>query len=77
MEIELRDSGAGIAPELLSRIEEPFFTTKQDGHGLGLAICRSIVRENEGRLTFDSESDRGTHVRILLPAATAAAGEGG
>ena len=49
LELIVEDTGCGIPREHLARIQEPFFSTKADGHGLGLAICRSIVRELHDR----------------------------
>ena len=51
-------------------MQEPFFTTKPDGSGLGLSICRSILWEIGGKLTIDSDPDRGTQVDIAVPRAT-------
>lgn len=63
------DTGCGIPPELLSRVQEPFITTKQEGSGLGLAICRSIVWEMRGRMEIQSKPGNGTKVMLHLPAA--------
>lgn len=70
--IEVTDTGVGIPPELLARIGEPFFTTKEEGKGtgLGLAICRRIVHEHAGRLEIDSQVSKGTTVRVTLPVRT-------
>ncbi len=57
----------GIAREQLSRNQEPFFTTKEDGHGLGLAICRSIVAEMLGHLRIESTPGTGTLGRASFP----------
>ena len=67
--IELLDTGAGIPPENLGRIMEPFFTTKEEGKGtgLGLAICRRIIQEHNGVFQITSEVGRGTNVLIVLP----------
>jgi signal transduction histidine kinase len=67
--VEVEDTGVGIPPELLPKVTEPFFTTKEDGKGtgLGLAICRRIVQEHHGTLEIDSEVGKGTRVRITLP----------
>ncbi len=67
--IEIRDTGSGIAPEHLSRLFVPFFTTKQasDGTGLGLSICARIVSELRGELQVESTLGRGTTFRVLLP----------
>jgi len=68
--IEIADTGHGIPAELLPRVMEPFFSTKDEGKGtgLGLAICRRIVQEHHGTLQIESEVGRGTTVRITLPA---------
>jgi polar amino acid transport system substrate-binding protein len=66
----LRDEGSGIAPEHLSRLTDPFFTTKRDagGTGLGLSVSAGIVKEHGGSLEFDSTPGRGTTVTLTLPA---------
>ena len=68
VEVKVGDTGAGIPAEQLRRIHEPFYTTKQDGYGLGLAICRSILWENDGTMSIESAPGRGTTVTVLLPA---------
>ena len=68
--VSVADTGCGIPPEHLLRVQEPFFTTKPDGSGLGLSICRSILWEIGGKLTIDSDPDRGTQVDIAVPRAT-------
>jgi two-component system NtrC family sensor kinase len=73
IDISVSDSGCGIAAENLPRVQEPFFTTKPNGNGLGLAICRSIVWEVNGTLTIDSEAGRGTRVRVAVPVAVSQA----
>ncbi|MBI2517611.1 MAG: PAS domain S-box protein [Opitutae bacterium] len=72
--IEVSDTGTGIAPELLTRIWEPFFTTKQPdkGTGLGLSTVRGIVSEHEGFCTVQTSPGAGTTFRIFLPAESAA-----
>jgi signal transduction histidine kinase len=67
--VEITDTGAGIAPEVLPKVMEPFFTTKPEGKGtgLGLPICRRIVQEYKGTLDINSEVGKGTMVRIALP----------
>ena len=67
--IEVIDNGVGILPEHMSRVTEPFFTTKEDGKGtgLGLAICRRIAHEHGGKLEIESEVGKGTTVRVALP----------
>ena len=66
--IEVRDAGRGIAPDDLERIARPFFTTKQEGTGLGLSVAQRIVEEMGGRLEFESEVGAGTCARVSLPA---------
>ena len=76
LEIEVSDTGAGIPPEVLPRIFEPFYSTKPvgQGTGLGLAIVYGIVTHHRGRIDVDS-SPAGTAFRVLLPAAQAGAEE--
>ncbi len=71
--VEVRDSGRGIPPEILGRIFEPFFTTKPVGvgTGLGLSICNAIVAALGGEIEVESEIDRGTAFRVVLPGAMA------
>jgi signal transduction histidine kinase len=69
VEISIRDTGCGIPDEHLSRIQEPFFTTKPNGNGLGLSICRSIIWEMQGDLAISSTVSAGTEVRVLMPIA--------
>ncbi|HMB84396.1 MAG TPA: ATP-binding protein, partial [Terriglobales bacterium] len=70
IEIQVRDDGAGIAPDALPQIFEPFLTTKESGHGvgLGLAISRGIVERHNGRIEVESELGRGTTFTVTLPA---------
>jgi polar amino acid transport system substrate-binding protein len=67
--LEVRDEGVGIAREHLSRLGEPFFTTKSSsgGTGLGLAIASSLGRLNNGRLRFVSEEGQGTRAIMEFP----------
>ena len=69
VEIQVRDDGAGIAPDVLPHIFEPFLTTKESGHGvgLGLAISRGIVERHNGRIAVQSELGRGTTFSVTLP----------
>jgi len=66
--IMVEDSGPGIDPENVDRIFHPFFTTKSQGTGMGLSICRSIIEAHNGRLSLRSASDRGSIFQISLPA---------
>ena len=65
--ILINDTGHGIPPEVMSRIHEPFFTTKHHGNGLGLSICRSIIGTLGGRIEIESQTGVGTQVKVLLP----------
>jgi two-component system nitrogen regulation sensor histidine kinase GlnL len=65
--VSVVDNGIGIQPENMRRLYEPFFTTKQNGTGLGLAIVRRIVREHQGDVSIESQPNKGTIVKILLP----------
>jgi two-component system, NtrC family, sensor kinase len=67
--IVVRDDGTGIAPEILSRLFEPFLTTKETGRGvgLGLAISRSILERHSGSIEVQSEVGRGTTFTVTLP----------
>ncbi|HXY06256.1 MAG TPA: ATP-binding protein [Terriglobales bacterium] len=69
VEIQIRDDGTGIAPEILPRIFEPFLTTKDSAHGvgLGLAISHGIIERHHGRIEVQSEPGRGTTFTIALP----------
>lgn len=63
----VRDTGSGIAPEVLEKIFTPFFTTKAHGTGLGLTICRQIVHEHGGEISVNSALGQGSTFIIDLP----------
>jgi polar amino acid transport system substrate-binding protein len=66
---EVTDEGTGISEKHLSKIKDPFFTTKRTrGTGLGLSVSHSIIEEHGGELVFDSEEGKGTKVQLRLPA---------
>lgn len=65
---EVEDNGAGIAPEDLDHIFDPFFTRKPNGTGLGLAMTQSIVESLNGTISLDPALPRGTRVKIRFPA---------
>lgn len=67
LSIRIEDTGVGIKPELLSRIYEPFFTTKDEGTGMGLAICHRIIQDHGGRLKVESRVGKGTIFHLYLP----------
>lgn len=63
----VRDTGTGITPEQMSRIFEPYYTTKAGGSGLGMMIVQRIVRDHGGEIEIHSEPQRGTTVTVFLP----------
>jgi signal transduction histidine kinase len=65
--VRLRDNGCGIPPDKIDRIFNPFFTTKDKGTGLGMAISRKIVEAHEGTIDVVSEPGRGTEFAVALP----------
>ncbi|MBD3299022.1 MAG: PAS domain-containing protein, partial [candidate division Zixibacteria bacterium] len=68
--VSVHDEGSGIAPELIDRVFQPYFTTKDHGTGLGLAITHRIVSDHDGTIRIDSPpsgADTGTMVTITLP----------
>lgn len=69
IEIEVKDTGHGISIENMERIFNPFFTTKEIGHGvgLGLAISYGIVKEHNGEITVESETGKGARFIVNLP----------
>ena len=69
LELQVRDTGPGIAPELQEEVFAPFFTTKPEGEGtgLGLYICQNIIREHGGTISLESQLGEGTLFCISLP----------
>ena len=67
VELRVQDNGIGLAPEIAPHILEPFVTTKQNGLGMGLSICRTIVEAHGGHLWTSSNPDRGTTFHVSLP----------
>jgi len=66
--VSIEDSGMGIDPDNVDRIFEAFITTKSEGMGMGLAICRSLIEAHDGRLWASSGVDHGAVFNVLLPA---------
>jgi two-component system sensor histidine kinase DctS len=69
LEFCVADGGCGIGDEVAARLFTPFFTTRPDGMGLGLSLCRTVVEQHGGALVFEPRSPRGTVFRFTLPAA--------
>jgi PAS domain S-box-containing protein len=65
--IEVHDQGIGISPQNLKRIFDPYFTTKKEGNGLGLASSYSIIKSHSGTITVDSAVGHGSAFRVYLP----------
>lgn len=63
------DAGPGIAPEVGQKLFTPFFTTRNEGMGLGLSLCRTVIEQHGGAIDFESGSDGGTTFRFTLPLA--------
>jgi signal transduction histidine kinase len=68
VEVAVIDRGSGIEAKNLESIFNPFFTTKPDGVGLGLAICSKIVDEHGGQITVESSAGEGSVFHVILPA---------
>jgi PAS domain S-box-containing protein len=68
VKMTVADEGVGVAPEHLPKIFDPYFTTKRQGTGLGLATSYAIIKSHEGHITVDSRSGHGTAFTIYLPA---------
>jgi signal transduction histidine kinase len=63
----VRDSGMGLSPESVDRLFDAFYTTKTDGMGMGLSICRSIVEAHGGRVWATANQPRGAVFQFTLP----------
>lgn len=69
--VTIRDEGPGIPPNLIERIFDPYFTTKDEGHGLGLAVVASIITQHNGKIDVRSVPDVGSTFELCLPAYSA------
>jgi two-component system sensor histidine kinase DctS len=73
VQFEVQDRGPGIAPEVAERLFTPFFTTRADGMGLGLSLCRTVVEQHGGTLEHESPAGdglaRGCRFRFTVPRA--------
>lgn len=67
LRIDFKDSGPGMSDDVMQKIMEPFFTTKESGTGIGLSVCYGIIKSHNGELRYDSEPGKGTTATVLLP----------
>jgi two-component system sensor histidine kinase HydH len=67
IDIKIADTGSGIRPEDLSKIFDPYYTTKSSGTGLGLAIAHNIIEAIGGQILVESQPGQGTTFRITIP----------
>ena len=65
--VEIEDNGSGMSTETQERLFELYYTTKHDGGGIGMSICKNIVEAHEGKISFESTMDRGTVFYIEIP----------
>jgi two-component system sensor histidine kinase HydH len=77
VEVRVRDTGCGIAPENLPQLFYPYFTTKVGGTGIGLAISQKIINDHKGTIKIDSEEGKGTTVTVVLPVFMSSEGNAG
>ncbi len=70
VELRVSDTGCGMSDDIVQRIYDPFFTTKPEGHGLGLAAVLGILRQHNGMTAVESEIGHGTTVRVYFPVVT-------
>jgi signal transduction histidine kinase len=66
--MEIKDTGAGMTPEQIKQIFEPFNTTKSRGLGLGMPYAQKIIHQHGGKITVESQVGQGTQIKIELPA---------
>jgi two-component system sensor histidine kinase DctS len=67
LEFIVADQGSGIDPAVADQLFTPFFTTKAEGMGLGLSLCRTVVEQHGGHMGFEANSPSGTLFRFTLP----------
>lgn len=70
VEFAVTDVGAGIDADVATQLFNPFFTTKAEGMGLGLSLCRTVIEQHGGHLAFETHAPKGTVFRFTLPAAS-------
>jgi two-component system sensor kinase FixL len=69
VEVQVYDTGAGLAPEVLERLFQPFMTTKAEGMGVGLSICRTIIEAHGGEISARNRPEGGAVFRFTLRSA--------
>ena len=67
IQIKIEDTGMGISKENLEKITKIFYTTKEHGTGIGVALSKEIVEQHHGTIHYQSKLNKGTKVNILLP----------
>jgi two-component system, NtrC family, sensor kinase len=67
VQLAIKDNGVGISPDVLPHIFEPFYTSRPDGHGLGLPVSYSIIEKHQGQITVESAPGSGSTFTIILP----------
>jgi two-component system sensor kinase FixL len=72
VEVAVSDTGIGLAPDVADRLFQPFVTTKQQGMGIGLSLCRTIIESHGGSIAAAPNPEGGTIFRFTLPAETVA-----
>jgi len=70
VEFAVTDHGQGLSKDVRDKLFTPFFTTKAEGMGLGLSLCRTVIEQHGGALTFEPAQPRGTEFRFTLPVGT-------
>ena len=65
--LQFIDTGSGISEDELSRILQPYYTTKKEGHGLGMMIVQRIIRDHGGQLGIESRKGEGTAITLQFP----------
>ncbi len=73
VEFSVADRGEGISEQVAGQLFTPFFTTKEEGMGLGLSLCRTVVEQHGGNLRFETHRPQGTVFHFTLPAADSSA----